>query len=543
MSAAGSPEPVASPPGAEPRYFERFSADDPEYLRARNMAADLRQDFNMMEQKKRVTMILQSPSFREELESLIQEQMKKGNNSSNIWALRQIADFMASTSPAIFPTSPMGPAAVTPINDLHGAGEGLPLARGERLLRCKVGGLCRLLDLYGWARLGDSHVTVRPAAACGWPLAPPVPAGSNRRGGDAPGRPVAIPAGPALPAAPAGTVPAVPAAPAVAVPAIPMVPVALASTIPVVPVVPAAPAVAVPVILVIPMVPEVPATLASMIPAVPAALAVTVPAVSAIPMVPAVPAAPAVAVSMVPAVPAAPAGTIPAVPTVPAAVASAVPVVPVIPVALAVSTESHLAAAAEPRGEAAAEPEPPNPFRQLTDRELEEYKREVERKALAPPARLSAASPLSPPRAERRRSRSASRERERRRRERSRSRERDRRRSRSRSPHRRRSRSPRRHRSSSSSPPRLKERRDEEKKEIKDSKGKERQITEEDLQGKTEEEIEMMKMMGFASFDTTKGKKVDGAANAYAINVSQKRKYRQYMNRKGGFNRPLDFIA
>uniref|UniRef100_A0A8B9ZFT6 U4/U6.U5 small nuclear ribonucleoprotein 27 kDa protein n=1 Tax=Anas platyrhynchos TaxID=8839 RepID=A0A8B9ZFT6_ANAPL len=101
----------------------------------------------------------------------------------------------------------------------------------------------------------------------------------------------------------------------------------------------------------------------------------------------------------------------------------------------------------------------------------------------------------------------------------------------------------RRHRSSSSSPPRLKERRDEEKKEIKDSKGKERQITEEDLQGKTEEEIEMMKMMGFASFDTTKGKKVDGAANAYAINVSQKRKYRQYMNRKGGFNRPLDFIA
>uniref|UniRef100_A0A8C4JRK8 Uncharacterized protein n=1 Tax=Dromaius novaehollandiae TaxID=8790 RepID=A0A8C4JRK8_DRONO len=62
--AAGSPEPVASPPGAEPRYFERFSADDPEYLRARNMAADLRQDFNMMEQKKRVTMILQSPPLR-----------------------------------------------------------------------------------------------------------------------------------------------------------------------------------------------------------------------------------------------------------------------------------------------------------------------------------------------------------------------------------------------------------------------------------------------------------------------------------------------
>lgn len=36
----------------------------------------------------------------------------------------------------------------------------------------------------------------------------------------------------------------------------------------------------------------------------------------------------------------------------------------------------------------------------------------------------------------------------------------------------------------------------------------------------------MMKLMGFASFDSTKGKKVDGSVNAYAINVSQKRKYR-----------------
>ena len=55
-------------------------------------------------------------------------------------------------------------------------------------------------------------------------------------------------------------------------------------------------------------------------------------------------------------------------------------------------------------------------------------------------------------------------------------------------------------------------------------------MTEKDLEGKTEEEIEMMKLMGFASFDSTKGKKVDGSVNAYAINVSQKRKYRQYMN-------------
>ncbi|KAF2983396.1 hypothetical protein EK904_000789, partial [Melospiza melodia maxima] len=98
-------------------------------------------------------------SFREELESLIQEQMKKGNNSSHVWALRQIADFMATTSPATLPTSPMGLASVTPINDLHGT-EGPALAKGERLMRCKVGSIHRLLDLYGWAQLGHAAVTV-----------------------------------------------------------------------------------------------------------------------------------------------------------------------------------------------------------------------------------------------------------------------------------------------------------------------------------------------------------------------------------------------
>ncbi|XP_032568657.1 beta-adducin [Chiroxiphia lanceolata] len=155
MSTAASPEPLPEPPG--PRCAPQ---DGTEFLRARGGGGDLRQDFNLMEQKKRVTMILQSPSFREELESLIQEQMKKGNNSSHVWALRQIADFMATTSPAALPTSPMALASVTPINDLHGT-EGPALAKGERLMRCKVGSIHRLLDLYGWAQLGHAAVTLR----------------------------------------------------------------------------------------------------------------------------------------------------------------------------------------------------------------------------------------------------------------------------------------------------------------------------------------------------------------------------------------------
>ena len=70
--------------------------------------------------------------------------------------------------------------------------------------------------------------------------------------------------------------------------------------------------------------------------------------------------------------------------------------------------------------------------------------------------------------------------------------------------------------------------------------GSGKKLTDQDLIGKSEEEIEMMRIMGFGSFDTTKNTKVKGNASG-AVHVLVKRKYRQYMNRKGGFNRPLDY--
>ncbi|KAL3311542.1 hypothetical protein Ciccas_009877 [Cichlidogyrus casuarinus] len=49
----------------------------------------------------------------------------------------------------------------------------------------------------------------------------------------------------------------------------------------------------------------------------------------------------------------------------------------------------------------------------------------------------------------------------------------------------------------------------------------------------------MMHDMGFFGFGSTKGKKVEGN-DIYAAKITKKRKYRQYMNRVGGFNRLLD---
>jgi len=57
----------------------------------------------------------------------------------------------------------------------------------------------------------------------------------------------------------------------------------------------------------------------------------------------------------------------------------------------------------------------------------------------------------------------------------------------------------------------------------------------------TEEEAAMMAMMGVASFGSTKGKQVTGNQEG-GVGVKKVRTWRQYMNRRGGFNRPLDKI-
>lgn len=55
-----------------------------------------------------------------------------------------------------------------------------------------------------------------------------------------------------------------------------------------------------------------------------------------------------------------------------------------------------------------------------------------------------------------------------------------------------------------------------------------------------EEELEemMRKSMGFTRFRTTKNTKVPGN-DIYGVRKEKKTQYRQYMNRTGGFNRPL----
>ncbi|KAM4775142.1 gamma-adducin isoform 1-T4 [Cyanocitta cristata] len=164
MSADASQVVITTPPPAtmphKERYFDRINENDPEYIRERNMSPDLRQDFNMMEQRKRVTQILQSPAFREDLECLIQEQMKKGNNPTGLLALQQIAEYITASTFTGFSTSSLSHGMITPINDLPGV-DTSSFVKGEKLTRCKLASLYRLADLFGWAHLPNAYITVR----------------------------------------------------------------------------------------------------------------------------------------------------------------------------------------------------------------------------------------------------------------------------------------------------------------------------------------------------------------------------------------------
>ncbi|XP_023441135.2 alpha-adducin isoform X5 [Dasypus novemcinctus] len=99
---------------------------------------------------------------------MIQEQFKKGKNPTGLLALQQIADFMTTNVPNVYPAAPQGGMAalnmslgmVTPVNDLRGS-DSIAYDKGEKLLRCKLAAFYRLADLFGWSQLIYNHITTR----------------------------------------------------------------------------------------------------------------------------------------------------------------------------------------------------------------------------------------------------------------------------------------------------------------------------------------------------------------------------------------------
>ncbi|XP_077501568.1 adducin 1-like protein hts isoform X4 [Amblyomma americanum] len=137
---------------------ERYDPDDPEAQRQMWRPPDIEQDMKEMERRKRVEMIMNSQLFREELERIIESQLSEGYTPSNMAALQQVTELLLPH--ATKQSTIRGGRCLVPINDVRGI-DGLRYSKGEKLLRCKLASLCRLLDAYGWTTAAFNHITLR----------------------------------------------------------------------------------------------------------------------------------------------------------------------------------------------------------------------------------------------------------------------------------------------------------------------------------------------------------------------------------------------
>ncbi|XP_045506179.1 protein hu-li tai shao isoform X3 [Colias croceus] len=130
-----------------------LSAEEEERLKQR--PADIDADVREMERRKRVEALMSSKLFREELERVLDQQMHEGGDAPLLQRIREMVGGRLHTG------SLRGPTCVLPINDIRGI-EGVGYEKGEKILRCKLAAVYRLVDLFGWTQSGFSgQITAR----------------------------------------------------------------------------------------------------------------------------------------------------------------------------------------------------------------------------------------------------------------------------------------------------------------------------------------------------------------------------------------------
>lgn len=121
--------------------------------------SDIEQDIKEMERRKRVDMIMNSRVFREELERIIEGQFcTETGPLAGLSALHQVTELLQTGG---FTSSTLRSAPATiPINDIRGV-DSLKYNNAEKLLRCKVAAVYRLVDLFGWSQNIYNHISAR----------------------------------------------------------------------------------------------------------------------------------------------------------------------------------------------------------------------------------------------------------------------------------------------------------------------------------------------------------------------------------------------
>uniref|UniRef100_A0A5K3F582 Aldolase_II domain-containing protein n=1 Tax=Mesocestoides corti TaxID=53468 RepID=A0A5K3F582_MESCO len=141
-------------------FLEGLDIDDPEYIRHLLRPAAIKEDVKLMEQRGRVSLILQSPAFRKELERIVASQMRDGVLSPTVMALKQLVDMLtphAKLGSSAFAKGASVP--VIPINDLRS--HPTTYSKPEKIMRCKVASTFRLVDIFGWGSGSASHISAK----------------------------------------------------------------------------------------------------------------------------------------------------------------------------------------------------------------------------------------------------------------------------------------------------------------------------------------------------------------------------------------------
>jgi len=112
---------------------------------------DIEADVKEMERRKRVEAIMNSQLFREELERVVGDTLRESGSDSLAGLLSDVMNIKSGT-PATH--------CVVPVNDIRGI-DSMKYAKGEKVLRCKLAAVYRLIELRGWTQGIYNHVTAR----------------------------------------------------------------------------------------------------------------------------------------------------------------------------------------------------------------------------------------------------------------------------------------------------------------------------------------------------------------------------------------------
>merc|ERR1712086_590631 len=95
---------------------------------------------------------MNSQLFREELERVVGDSIRESGADGISALLSDVMNIKSGTAPST--------SCVVPINDIRGI-DSMVYAKGEKLLRCKLAAVYRLIDLHGWTQGIYNHVTAR----------------------------------------------------------------------------------------------------------------------------------------------------------------------------------------------------------------------------------------------------------------------------------------------------------------------------------------------------------------------------------------------